>query len=103
MYAIVDHHGKQYRLEAGRYLDVDLLDMPVDGAVEFPNVLLLVDGEKTLLGQPYVAGAKVTAKVMNHRKGPKIIVYKMRCKKGYRLKQGHRQHYSRIQIETITA
>ncbi|MBY0405471.1 MAG: 50S ribosomal protein L21 [Cyanobacteria bacterium] len=101
MFALVDLNGKQYRFEEGRYLDVDLLPQEAEESVELGNVLMIVDGDKTLVGAPFVEGAKVQAKVLSHRRGPKIIIYKMRCKKGYRRKNGHRQDYTRLQIVSL--
>lgn len=101
MFALVDLNGKQYRLEEGRYLDVDLMSQQPDEVVEFGNVLMVVDGDTTLVGAPYVDGAKVKAKVLSHGKNGKVLVYKMRCKKGYRRKNGHRQQYTRLQVEIL--
>lgn len=101
MFALVDLNGKQYRLEEGRYLDVDLLGQQPNEVIEFGNVLMVVDGDTTLVGAPYVDGAKVKAKVLSHGRNAKVLVYKMRCKKGYRRKNGHRQHYTRLQVEVL--
>ncbi len=101
MLAIVDLNGKQYEVQEGRYLNVDLLPKDVDETFEISNVLMLVDGEQSVVGLPYVAGATVKAKVLRHFRGPKVLVYKMRCKKGYRRKNGHRQDYTQIQIESV--
>jgi large subunit ribosomal protein L21 len=101
MLAIVDLNGKQYQVQEGRYIDVDLLPRDIDETFEIGNVLMVVDGEKSLVGAPYVSGATVKAKVLRHFRGPKVLVYKMRCKKGYRRKNGHRQDYTQIQIEGL--
>jgi len=101
MLAIVDLNGKQYQVEEGRYIDVDRLAMEENTTFEIGNVLMLVNGEASVVGAPFVAGASVKAKVLSHARGPKILVYKMRCKKGYRRKNGHRQDYTRLQIETV--
>ena len=69
--------------------------------VAVDTVLLVNDGSKATLGQPYVSGASVTLKVMEHRRGPKIIVYKMRPKKKTRRKNGHRQELTRVMVESI--
>ena len=103
MYAIVDIKGKQYKVEEGRYLEVDLQDAQADEVLTFDNVLLVADGDKVNIGAPTISGASVTAKVMQHVKAKKVIVYKMRPKKGYRRKQGHRQKYTKIMIEKIDA
>lgn len=101
MQAIVDLNGKQYQIEEGRYITVDRLPHNVDETIEIGNVLMVVDGEETLVGLPYVEGATVKAKVLRHARGPKILVYKMRRKKGYRRKNGHRQDYTQLQIEVL--
>lgn len=102
MLAIVDLNGKQYQVQEGRYIDVDRLAMEENTSFEIGNVLMLVNGEASVVGAPFVAGASVKAKVLSHARGPKILVYKMRCKKGYRRKNGHRQDYTRLQIETVS-
>lgn len=103
MYAIVELNGKQYQVEEGRYVVVDLLSDEPETAMELDKVLMVADGKNTQIGQPYISGAKVTAKVLSHYKDKKVLVYKMRCKKGYRRKNGHRQQYTRLQIESISA
>ena len=102
MLAIVNVNGKQYQVEEGKYIDVDFLPEEVDAELLFSNVLTVVDGEKALVGAPYLAGAKVTAKVLKHGRNGKVLVYKMRCKKGYRRKNGHRQSYTRLQVVSIS-
>lgn len=99
--ALVDLNGKQYQVNEGRYLLVDQLSMSVDETFEISNVLLVSEESNVLVGAPYVDGASVHAKVIQHERGSKILVYKMRCKKGYRRKKGHRQCYTRIQIESV--
>jgi large subunit ribosomal protein L21 len=102
MLAIVELNGKQYQIEEGRYVTVDRLsDKDVDEVLEFGNVLMVVDGENSVVGAPFIEGAKVTAKVLRHDRGPKILIYKMRCKKGYRRKNGHRQDFTQLQIEAV--
>lgn len=101
MLAIVETGGKQYQVSEGRYVDVELLDVNVDESLVFDKVVMIVAGEETQVGQPYVEGAAVKAKILNHGKDAKVLVYKQRCKKGYRKKQGHRQNYSRVMIESI--
>ena len=89
-YAIVEASGTQIWLQPNRYYDLDRIQADVDQAVTLDNVLLVKDGGTTTVGQPYVKDAKVSLKVMAHRRGPKVIVYKMRPKKTRR-KNGHRQ------------
>lgn len=101
MYAIVETGGKQYKLEEGRYLDIELLDAKENEKVTFDKIVMLVNGKKSKVGQPYVAGATVEGKVVKHDKAKKIIVYKQRPKKGYRKKQGHRQQFTRVMVSKI--
>jgi large subunit ribosomal protein L21 len=101
MHAIIDLNGKQHRVEPGKYITVDLMPCEPDEAVELSNVLMVIDGDKTQVGAPFVSGALVKAKVLSHHLGKKILVYKMRRKKGYRLKNGHRQEFTRLQIEDV--
>jgi len=102
MLAIIETCGKQYEVTEGRYVDFDLLDVEKDGKFVFDKVLMVVDGEKSKLGDPYIKGAKVEGTVLNHGKTKKVIVYKQRCKKGYRRKYGHRQDFTRVMIDSIS-
>ncbi len=101
MYAIVETGGKQYPVEEGRYIDLELLDAKQDEKVTFDKIVMLVNGKKSKVGQPYVTGASVEGTVVKHDKAKKIIVFKQRPKKGYRKKQGHRQQYTRVMITKI--
>ena len=101
-YAIVEASGQQFWLQPNRYYDLDRLAVDVDGTLTIDNVLLVNDGKATTLGQPYVKGATVQLKVMAHRRGPKLIVYKMRPKKKTRRKNGHRQELTRVMVKSIT-
>ena len=101
-YAIVEASGQQFWLQPNRYYDFDRVAVDVDGNFTIDNVLLVNDGKATTLGQPYVKGASVALKVMAHRRGPKIIVYKMRPKKKTRRKNGHRQELTRVMVESIS-
>ena len=100
-FAIVETSGRQYQVEAGKFIDLDLLATEKGGKIVFDNILMIVDGAKSIFGKPTVAGAKVTGHVLTHGKDSKIIVYKQRPKKGTRKKQGHRQHYTRVLIDSI--
>ncbi len=101
MYAIVETGGKQYQVEEGRYLDVELLEGEKDSKVVFDKVVMIVNGKKSKVGQPYVAGASAEGTIMLHDKSKKVIVFKQRPKKGYRKKQGHRQGFTRVMISKI--
>ncbi len=101
MYAIVETGGKQYQVEEGRYVDVELLEGDKDAKIVFDKVVMIVNGKKSKVGQPYVSGASAEGKIVLHGKAKKIIVYKQRPKKGYRKKQGHRQGYTRVMISKI--
>jgi len=102
MYVLVEFKGKQYKAEKGSLLKVDLIDAEPGTAITIDTVLL-VSGDSIKVGAPYVAGAKVSAVVESHEKDGKIIVFKYKPKKDYRRKQGHRQQYSIIRIDNISA
>ena len=101
MYAIVETGGKQYQVEEGRYVDIEKLEGDVDAKVTFDNIVMIVNGKKSKVGQPYVSGASVEGKILKQDKAKKIIVFKQRPKKGYRKKQGHRQQFTRVMINKI--
>lgn|SRR5574344_231250 len=101
MYAIVETGGKQYQVEEGRYVDVELLDGQADSSVVFDKVVMIVNGKKSKVGQPYVANAKAEGTILKNDKAKKVIIYKQRPKKGYRVKRGHRQEFSRVMINKI--
>lgn len=101
-YAIVEASGQQFWLQPNRYYDLDRLSAEVDSTVTIDNVLLVNDGKAATLGQPYVKGASVELKVLAHRRGPKVIVYKMRPKKKTRRKNGHRQELTRVLVQSIS-
>ena len=101
MFAIVEACGRQYQLEAGRFVDLDLQSEGEGDAFSFDKVLMIVDGASSTIGAPYIEGAKVTGRVLHNDRHAKVIVYRMRKKKGWRKKQGHRQDYTRVLIDTI--
>ncbi|MEZ0371299.1 MAG: 50S ribosomal protein L21 [Candidatus Sericytochromatia bacterium] len=102
MYAIIQSGGKQYKAEQGRWLDLELLHAEEGTTVNFP-VVMVVDGDKTVVGAPHVDDAAVTGKVIREEvKGKKLVSFKMRAKKGYQRKVGHRQKYTRVMIEAIS-
>ena len=100
-YAIVEDGGKQYKAVIGQTIEVDRFSAEVGEELDLEHVLLVSDGDQTTVGMPYVAGAKVQATVISQVKGPKIIVFKYKPKKRYRVKQGHRQKYTQIRIDAI--
>ena len=101
VYAIVETGGQQVWLQPNRYLDLDRIDAAVDSTITLDTVLLVKDAKGTTLGQPYVNGGTVELTVMAHRRGPNILVYKMRCKKKTRRKTGHRQELTRVMVRAI--
>lgn len=103
MYAIVDIAGKQYKVSEKDKLYVPLQSADVDASVSFDKVLLLVDGETVTVGKPVVEGASVTANILDHVKADKVIVFKKKRRKRYRVKKGHRQPYTQIEISSISA
>ena len=100
-YAIVESGGKQYRAVEGSTIEVDRLDAEVGQQLNLGSVLLYVDGDQVSVGAPMVGGAKVSATVVEHTKGPKIYVFHYGQKKRIRTKTGHRQQYTRIQVNSI--
>ena len=101
-YAIVEASGKQFWLQPNRYYDLDRCHAEVNDILTIEKVLLINDGKDLKLGKPYVKDAKVEIKVLEHRRGPKIIVYKMRPKKKTRRKNGHRQELTRVLVQSIS-
>jgi len=101
-YAIIETGGKQLRVEPGRFYDVERLPVEPDETISLEQVLLVQDGGNVSIGQPLVEGATVEATVMQHLRGRKIVVYKMRPKKKTRKKQGHRQELTRLMVNSIT-
>ena len=103
MYAIVEIAGHQFKVEKDQKVFVNRLSTEEGKKVAFDNVLLLADGDKVTVGAPAIDGAQVSAKVLKHLKGDKVIVFKKKRRKGYRVKNGHRQSLSEIVIENIIA
>ena len=103
MYAIVEIAGQQFKVAKDQKVFVNRLATEEGKKVDFDNVLLIGDGDKTTLGAPAIDGALVSAKVLKHLKGDKVIVFKKKRRKGYRVKNGHRQALTEIVIEGITA
>lgn len=103
MYAIIKTGGKQYKVQEGDVVYIEKLSAEEGQTVEFTEVLVVSGDNGLTVGNPTVAGAKVTGKVEKHGRGQKIIVYKYKAKKNYRRKQGHRQPYSKVVIDKINA
>ena len=102
MYAVIKTGGKQHKVAEGEILKVEKLKASEGDPIDITDVLLIEkDGEVTL-GSPFIEGAKVTAKILRHGKEDKVTIIKMKRRKDYRKKQGHRQNYSEIQIERIS-
>ncbi len=104
MYALVEILGKQYKAEAGKEIQVDLVkDTEIGTVLTYNSVLALVDGESARFGTPYVEGASVVGTLKSNFKDDKVRVYKFHRRKGYRKTQGHRQQYSILSIDSINA
>jgi len=101
MYAVIKTGGKQYRVVAGEKLKVEQIPADVGTEITLDQVLMVGEGESVKIGAPLITGAKVTAKVISHGRGPKIKIFKMRRRKHYQKHQGHRQNYTEIQISNI--
>jgi len=99
MYAVIETGGKQYKVEKGDTIKIELFDAKKE--LTFSKVLLVVDDGKVEIGTPYVTQAKVKAKVLEHGKADKVIVFKYKNKINYRRKRGHRQPFTKVQIEDI--
>ncbi len=100
-YAIIETGGKQFRVEAGRFYDIELLPVEPDETVTIEKVLLVQHNDDVTIGQPFVEGATVEGTVMRHFRGRKVLVYKMKPKKKTRKKRGHRQEITRFMINSI--
>jgi large subunit ribosomal protein L21 len=101
-YAIIKTGGKQFRVEPGRTYQIPSLVGEAGGSVEFNDVLLGSDGTNVHTGVPTLSGAKVTGEIVRHGRGPKIIVFKMKRRKNYARKRGHRQGFTEVRINNIT-
>jgi large subunit ribosomal protein L21 len=101
VYAIVESGGRQYRAEVGHTIQTEKLPHEVGETITLDRVLLVGDGENTVIGTPVVSGASVEATVVDQFRGDKILVLKYKPKNRYRVRQGHRQHYTRLRIDEI--
>lgn len=103
MFAIIETAGSQHKVAKGQILQINKLDHPQGAIFDINEVLLISDATDTKVGQPYVQGSYVTAKVISHELGEKILVYKQKAKKRYSRKKGHRQHLTTIEITDLKA
>ena len=103
MYAIVEIAGQQFKVEQDQQIFVHRLEAEEGSKIDFDKVLLMDDAGKINVGAPVIKGAKVTAKVLEHLKGDKVIVFKKKRRKGYKVKNGHRQYLTKLEILKINA
>ncbi len=102
MEAIIKTGGKQYTVSKGTKLNIEKLEGQAGDSVTFDQILM-VGGDEVKIGTPFVAGAKVSAKILSQGKGEKVTIYKYKRRKGYHKKQGHRQFQTRVEIQEISA
>ncbi|MCC6954938.1 MAG: 50S ribosomal protein L21 [Deltaproteobacteria bacterium] len=103
MFAVIKSGGKQYRVETGTVVDVELLDAGAGDKIELRDVLLVSDGDKVSVGSPLVTGARVEVEVLGETKGPKVISFKKIKRHGKQWKRGHRQRYTSLKVTKIIA
>ena len=101
MYAIVDIAGKQFKVAKDQYIYAPKIDGETGSSISFDKVLLIDDGSGIQIGAPTVSGVTVSGKILEHVKGDKVIVFKKKRRKGYVVKNGHRQQFTKVQIESI--
>jgi len=101
MYAIVEIAGQQFKVEEGQKIYVHRLEAEIGSDIEFDKVLLIEDDDKITIGEPVVAGFIVDGRVLNHQKGDKVIVFKKKKRKGYQVRNGHRQNFTQVEIVSI--
>ncbi|MDX2080943.1 MAG: 50S ribosomal protein L21 [Terrimicrobiaceae bacterium] len=101
-YAVIQTGGKQYRVSEGDEIEVEKLDVEAGQAAEFSDVLLVADGSSVAIGSPLVAGAKVTAEVVEQFKDEKVIAFKFKRRKGYHRTVGHRRQLTKLKIKSIS-
>ena len=101
MYAVIKTGGKQYKVTVGQKLKVEQIPAELDSQIVLEEVLMVADGDNVQIGAPLVAGAKVTATVVSHGRHDKVRIFKMRRRKHYQKRQGHRQNFTEIRIDAI--
>jgi large subunit ribosomal protein L21 len=101
MYAIVEIAGQQFKVEQGKKIFVHRLEAEEGNQIEFDQVLLIEDEGRIIIGEPTIKDAVVEGKVLDHMRGDKVIVFKKKRKKGYRIKNGHRQNFTQVEIVSI--
>lgn len=103
MYAVIKTGGKQYRVAAGQKIKVEQIPADVGSEITLDQILMVGEGDSVQIGTPVVSGAAVVATVVSHGRHDKIKIFKMRRRKHYQKRQGHRQNYTEIRIESIAA
>jgi large subunit ribosomal protein L21 len=101
MYAVIKAGGKQYRVAPGQNIKIEQVQADVGATIVLDQVLMVADGEAVKVGTPTLSGAKVSATVVAHGRGPKVRIFKMRRRKHYQKTQGHRQNYTEIRVDAI--
>ena len=101
MYAVIKTGGKQYRVAPGEKLKIESITADVGATIVLDQVLMVAEGENVTVGNPVVAGAKVSATVLSHGRGVKVRIFKLRRRKHYQKTQGHRQNYTEIRVDEI--
>lgn len=101
MYAVIKTGGKQYKVSVGEKLKVEQIPAELDSQIVLNEVLMVADGDAVKVGSPFIEGAQVTATVVAHGRGEKIRIFKMRRRKHYQKRQGHRQNFTEIRIDAI--
>ncbi len=102
MYAVIKTGGKQYRVSEGDLITIETIDGQDGATVVFDEILMVAKDGDVRIGRPIVEGAKVVGEIVNHSQGPKIIIFKMKRRKGFRKKTGHRQPYVSLKIKEIS-
>lgn len=101
MYAVIKTGGKQYQVAKGDKIKIELIPADIDSKMTLTEVLMIADGDNTVIGSPFVDGATVTASVLSQGRHKKVRIFKMRRRKHYQKHQGHRQYFTEIQIDAI--